>query len=44
MLPLIRQALDEAGCVPIEIDVIAYTAGPGLAGALLVRCWCYRGE
>ena len=36
MLPLIRQVLDEAGCVATEIDAIAYTAGPGLVGALLV--------
>src|SRR3546814_20063919 len=26
MLPLIRQVLAEAGCVPTEIDAIAYTA------------------
>jgi N6-L-threonylcarbamoyladenine synthase len=36
MLPLIRQVLEEAGCVATEIDAIAYTAGPGLVGALLV--------
>jgi N6-L-threonylcarbamoyladenine synthase len=35
-LPLIRQVLDEAGCARSDIDGIAYTAGPGLAGALLV--------
>ena len=40
MLPLIRQVLDEAGCVPTEIDAIAYTAGPGLVGALLVGASC----
>ena len=33
MLPLIRQVLAEADCVPTEIDAIAYTAGPGLVGA-----------
>ncbi|WP_374441809.1 tRNA (adenosine(37)-N6)-threonylcarbamoyltransferase complex transferase subunit TsaD [Pseudomonas panipatensis] len=40
MLPLIRQVLDEAGCVPQQIDAIAYTAGPGLVGALLVGASC----
>lgn len=40
MLPLIRQVLAEAGCVPTEIDAIAYTAGPGLVGALLVGASC----
>ena len=37
MLPLIRQVLDEAGCTPDDIDALAYTAGPGLVGALLVE-------
>jgi len=35
-LPLIQQALKEAGCDAKSIDGVAYTAGPGLAGALLV--------
>ncbi len=35
-LPMIRQALSDAGCTPQNIDGIAYTAGPGLVGALLV--------
>lgn len=35
-LPLIKQALAEAGCSAETIDGVAYTAGPGLAGALLV--------
>lgn len=35
-LPLIRQVMAEAGCTPADIDGLAYTAGPGLAGALLV--------
>ncbi len=35
-LPLVRAALHEAGCSLKELDGIAYTAGPGLAGALLV--------
>jgi len=35
-LPLIKQALKEAGLTATDIDGVAYTAGPGLAGALLV--------
>ncbi|MBE0363049.1 O-sialoglycoprotein endopeptidase [Pseudoalteromonas ulvae UL12] len=35
-LPLITAALNEAGCTATDIDAIAYTAGPGLVGALLV--------
>ena len=35
LLPLVRSVLDEAGTRPQELDGIAYTAGPGLAGALL---------
>jgi N6-L-threonylcarbamoyladenine synthase len=42
MLPLIRQVLEEAGCVASDIDAIAYTAGPGLVGALLVGASCAR--
>lgn len=34
--PLLDTALAEAGMGPRDIDVLAYTAGPGLAGALLV--------
>jgi N6-L-threonylcarbamoyladenine synthase len=40
MLPLIRQVLAEADCVTTDIDAIAYTAGPGLVGALLVGASC----
>ncbi|OVZ56366.1 tRNA (adenosine(37)-N6)-threonylcarbamoyltransferase complex transferase subunit TsaD [Pigmentiphaga sp. NML080357] len=36
VLPLTRQALDAAGLALEDVDAIAYTAGPGLAGALLV--------
>ena len=36
LLPLIRQTLDEAGLGVGDIDGVAYTAGPGLVGALLV--------
>ena len=35
-LPLVEQVLQEAGCVAADIDGVAYTAGPGLAGALMV--------
>ena len=35
-LPLLQQVLGEAGCEPAEIDGVAYTAGPGLVGALMV--------
>jgi len=35
-LPMIEQALTESGSKPADIDGIAYTAGPGLVGALLV--------
>jgi N6-L-threonylcarbamoyladenine synthase len=35
-LPLIQEVLDKAGCGLDAIEGIAYTAGPGLAGALLV--------
>src|SRR5277367_2258021 len=36
LLPLVREALAEAGSGRDSIDAIAYTAGPGLIGALLV--------
>src|SRR6476661_8011556 len=36
VLPLLRQVLDDAGNGIADIDAIAYTQGPGLAGALLV--------
>ena len=35
-LPLIRQVLDDAGLSKDSVDGLAYTAGPGLIGALLV--------
>ncbi|WP_034943309.1 tRNA (adenosine(37)-N6)-threonylcarbamoyltransferase complex transferase subunit TsaD [Erwinia oleae] len=35
-VPLIQAALKEAGLRAKEIDAVAYTAGPGLVGALLV--------
>lgn len=36
LLPLIREALAEAGLTPQDLGGVAYTAGPGLVGALLV--------
>lgn len=36
VLPLVSQVLAQAQVSPNAIDVIAYTRGPGLAGALLV--------
>ncbi|STX28009.1 O-sialoglycoprotein endopeptidase [Legionella beliardensis] len=36
LIPLIEQALTEANLKKDDLDAIAYTAGPGLVGALLV--------
>lgn len=36
VIPLTRQALSQAGLELSAVDMLAYTAGPGLAGALLV--------
>ena len=36
LLPLVRGALADADSSPQSIDGVAYTAGPGLIGALLV--------
>jgi N6-L-threonylcarbamoyladenine synthase len=36
LLPLTRQVLAESGLTESDLDGIAYTAGPGLIGALLV--------
>jgi len=35
LLPLVRQALARAGTTAAQLDGVAYTAGPGLVGALL---------
>jgi N6-L-threonylcarbamoyladenine synthase len=35
LLPLIRTVLDKASIAPAQIQGVAYTAGPGLIGALL---------
>ncbi|NDL57527.1 tRNA (adenosine(37)-N6)-threonylcarbamoyltransferase complex transferase subunit TsaD [Phytoactinopolyspora mesophila] len=36
MTPTLQRALDEAGVTLADVDAIAVTAGPGLAGALMV--------
>ena len=36
VIPLARQVLAQAECSLADVDVVAYTRGPGLAGALLV--------
>jgi len=36
IVPLTRQVLEQAGVRASDLDAVAYTAGPGLAGALLV--------
>jgi N6-L-threonylcarbamoyladenine synthase len=38
VVPLLRSTLGAAGKSLAEIDAVAYTRGPGLAGALLVGC------
>ena len=37
-IPLIKEVLAEAKLTPQDLDGVAYTAGPGLVGALLVGC------
>jgi N6-L-threonylcarbamoyladenine synthase len=36
LLPMVQTVLTQAGCQRTDIDAFAYTAGPGLVGALLV--------
>jgi len=36
LLPLVREVLRKAGAREADLDAVAYTQGPGLAGALLV--------
>jgi N6-L-threonylcarbamoyladenine synthase len=36
MLPTVHRAFDAAGLRPTDVDAVAVTCGPGLAGALLV--------
>lgn len=43
MVPTMRRALDEAGVTLADIDAIAVTSGPGLAGALLVGVAAAKG-
>ena len=38
VVPLLRSTLENAGKSLADIDAVAYTCGPGLAGALLVGC------
>ena len=40
IVPIVRQALDEAGLTYDTVDAVAATQGPGLIGSLLVG-WCY---
>src|SRR5258708_18559708 len=37
LIPLVREVLHEAATEESDLDAVAYTQGPGLAGALLVR-------
>jgi N6-L-threonylcarbamoyladenine synthase len=43
MVPTVRRALDTAGIELSDVDAIAVTAGPGLAGALLVGVAAAKG-
>jgi N6-L-threonylcarbamoyladenine synthase len=43
IVPTMARALDEAGVTLADIDAIAVTAGPGLAGALLVGVAAAKG-
>jgi N6-L-threonylcarbamoyladenine synthase len=36
IVPIVRAALAQAGCALSDVDAVAVTSGPGLAGALLV--------
>jgi len=38
VVPLLRSTLENAGKSLADVDAVAYTRGPGLAGALLVGC------
>ncbi|SES65581.1 tRNA (adenosine(37)-N6)-threonylcarbamoyltransferase complex transferase subunit TsaD [Thalassotalea agarivorans] len=37
-IPLVKEVLADANLTPADLDGVAYTAGPGLVGALLVGC------
>src|SRR4051812_32101038 len=43
IVPTMRRALDDAGVTLADVDAIAVTAGPGLAGALLVGVAAAKG-
>jgi len=42
ILPLLQEALAKAECTSSDITAIAYTAGPGLMGALMVGAACAK--
>lgn len=42
VVPLIREVLEKASLERKDIDAVAYTAGPGLLGALMVGASCGR--
>ncbi len=42
-LPLVEEVLAQAGVAGPDIDAVAYTAGPGLVGALMVGATLARG-
>jgi N6-L-threonylcarbamoyladenine synthase len=42
LLPLVRETLGQAGMTTRDLGGVAYTAGPGLVGALLVGAACAR--
>lgn len=42
LLPLVNGVLDEAGIAAADLDGVAFTAGPGLIGALLVGAMAGR--
>ncbi len=49
IMPVVEEALREAGVVPADLDAIAATQGPGLVGALLVgvsfaKAFAYAGK
>src|SRR5512144_3048648 len=43
MVPTIRRACETAGIKPTDVDAVAVTSGPGLAGALLVGVAAAKG-
>ena len=44
MIPALKAALAEADITLDQVDAIAVTAGPGLAGALMVGCLLYTSD